>query len=140
MRQKDGFTLIELVVALAILVVASGLVIVRITGWSSRQALNSSARTLGNALRTWRERARTEETTYLFSLDEGRWQIAAGKEILRRGRLGSRESVEGGPITLVLSPRGILPATRMTLRNVSGERVSLVLGTLVNEIDYEEPR
>jgi prepilin-type N-terminal cleavage/methylation domain-containing protein len=140
MKRQAGFTLIELVVVLAILVVASGIVIVRITGWSSRQSLHSSARTLGNVIRTWRERARTEETAYILTLDENRYEIAAGKEILRRGKLGAGETFEGRPLTLALTPRGILPETRITLRNAPGERVTLVLGTLVNEIDYEEPR
>jgi prepilin-type N-terminal cleavage/methylation domain-containing protein len=140
MKREAGFTLIELAVALAILVIASGLVIVRVTGWSSRQALQASARTLGNTIRTWRERARTEETSYSLSMDGAAYQIAAGKEILRRGNLGSGVAFEGGPSTIALSPRGILPETRITLRNPSGERVTLVLGTLVNEIDYQEPR
>src|SRR4029078_5045819 len=38
--KRRGFTLIELTVVLAVLVIASGIVIVRVTGWSSRQALH----------------------------------------------------------------------------------------------------
>src|SRR5260221_7778040 len=140
MMRKGGFTLIELTVALAILVVASGFIIVRITGWSSRQSLHSSARALGNVIRIWRERARTEETAYTLTLEENRYQVAAGKEILRKGQLGSGETFESGPKTLALTSRGILPETRITLRNASGERVTLVLGALMNEIDYQEPR
>jgi len=140
MRRRTGFTLIELAVALAVLVVASGIVIVRVSGWSGRQTLHASARALGNAIRVWRERARAEETSYTLSLDEGKYQISVGGEVLRRGRLGGGESFEAAPASIVLTPRGILPETRITLRNTSGERVTLVLGTLVNEIDYEEPR
>jgi prepilin-type N-terminal cleavage/methylation domain-containing protein len=140
MKRRAGFTLIELTVALAILVVASGFIIVRIAGWSSRQSLHSSARALGNTIRTWRERARTEETAYTLTLEENRYQIAAGKEILRRGQLGSGETFESGPKPLIFTPRGFLPETRITLRNASGERVTLALGALVNEIDYQEPR
>lgn len=140
MKRRAGFTLIELTVAVAILVVASGFIIVRIAGWSSRQSLHSSARTLGNTIRMWRERARTEETTYQITFQEMRYQITAGKEILRQGQLGSGETFDSGPKTLALTPRGILPETRITLRNASGERVTLVVGALINEIDYQEPR
>jgi prepilin-type N-terminal cleavage/methylation domain-containing protein len=140
MKRKGGFTLIELVVALAVVVVASGIIIVRVTGWSSRQSLHSSARILGNTLRTWRERARAEETSYTLRLEENRYEIAAGKEMLRRGSLGRGESFEGGPTAVLLSPRGILPDTRIILRNREGERVVLVPGTLTNDIEYQEPR
>jgi prepilin-type N-terminal cleavage/methylation domain-containing protein len=136
-----GFTLIELTVVLAILVIASGFVIVRISGWSSRQALHSSARALGNTIRTWRERARTEEASYTLVLEESTYQISSGKEILRKGRLGGGESFESGkPAVMVFTPRGVLPETRLTIRNEHGERLTLVVGALVNEIDYQEPR
>jgi prepilin-type N-terminal cleavage/methylation domain-containing protein len=140
-RSQAGFTLIELVVVLAVLVIASGFVIVRISGWSSRQALNSSARALGNTIRTWRERARTEETSYTLVLEDRSYQIASGKEILRKGRLGGGETFESGkPAQLMFTPRGVLPETRLTIRNEHGERLTLVVGALVNEIDYQEAR
>jgi prepilin-type N-terminal cleavage/methylation domain-containing protein len=139
--RRSGFTLIELTVVLAVLVIAAGFVIVRVAGWSSRQALFSSARSLGNTIRTWRERARTEETTYRLLLDEHTYHIISGKDVLRKGSLRSGESFESGtPPSLSFTPRGFLPDTRLILRNEHGERVSLVLGTLVNDITYEEPR
>src|SRR5471032_2956496 len=103
MKRQVGFTLIELTVALAILVVASGFIIVRVVGWSSRQALHTSARALGNTIRTWRERARTEEVTYTLTLEESRYQIVLGKEILRRGQLGTGETFESAPKSLIFS-------------------------------------
>src|SRR5580765_2256657 len=110
MTRRGGFTLIELVVVLAVLVVASGFVIIRMTGWSSKQALQTSARSLGNAVRLWRERARTEEMTYVLELDEHSYKISSGKDVLRQGTLRTGESIEGGkPTSLRLSPRGVLP-------------------------------
>ena len=134
---RRGFTLIELVVVLAVVVIASGFVIVRVTGWSSRQSLNGSARALGNTIRVWRERARTEETSYTLSADAASWEIRAGKEVLRKGRLGGGESFEA-PAMLVFTPRGVLPETRIRIRNGHGETVAVVVGALVNEIDYQE--
>jgi len=137
--KRRGFTLIELTVVLAVLVIASGFVIVRVTGWSSRQALHSSARSLGNTIRVWRERARTEETTYTLVMDERSYHITAGKEILRKGSLRGSESFDSGkPVSIVFTPRGILPETRVTIRNGHGERVTLAVGALVNEIEYQE--
>jgi prepilin-type N-terminal cleavage/methylation domain-containing protein len=136
---RRGFTLIELVVVLAVLVVASGIVIVRVTGWSSRQSLHASGRAVGNTIRVWRERARTEEMTYTLVLDERTYQVSQGKEVLRMGRLGAGETFESvKAMTLAFTPRGILPETRVTLRNEHGERVTLVVGALLNEIDYKE--
>jgi prepilin-type N-terminal cleavage/methylation domain-containing protein len=138
---RAGFTLIELTVVLAVVVIASGFVIVRVSGWSSRQSLQSSARALGNTIRTWRERARTEETSYTLALEDRSYQISSGKEVLRKGRLGGGESFESlKPSMLVFTPRGVLPETRLTIRNEHGERLTLVVGALLNEIDYQEAR
>jgi prepilin-type N-terminal cleavage/methylation domain-containing protein len=137
--KRKGFTLIELVVVLAVLVIASGFVIVRVTGWSSRQSLHASARSLGNAIRVWRERARAEETTYVLAFEGRCWTIAAGKEVLRKGRLGGSEEFES-PASLTFTPRAILQESRIVIRNSHGERVALVVGALMNEIDYQEPR
>ena len=139
--KRRGFTLIELTVVLAVLVIASGFVIVRVTGWSSRQSLHSSARALGNTIRLWRERARAEEASYTLVMDERSYQIVAGKELLRKGSLGSGETFDSAkPVSLVFTPRGILPETRVILRNGHGEKVTLRIGALVNDIDYEETR
>ena len=43
------------------------------------------------------------------------------------------------PILLQLSPRGILPETRITLGNFAGEKVMLTLGSLANLVNYAEP-
>lgn len=137
--KRKGFTLIELVVVLAVLVIASGFVIIRVTGWSSRQSLHASARSLGNAIRIWRERARAEETTYVLAFEDRGWTIAAGKDVLRKGRLGGGEEFESSA-SMAFTPRGVLPESRIVIRNGHGERVALVVGALVNEIDYQEPR
>lgn len=157
--KRRGFTLVELTVVLAIIVVASGLIIARVGGWSSRQGLASSARTLGNMIRTYRERAELEEAPYLLALDldKGTWSVAPPtssvrvreSEAVAKGglrqdqrfgvvRVGGLE--QSGSIALRLAPRGILPKTEITIENGAGEKVRLILGTLTSEVEYDEAR
>jgi len=138
--KERGFTLIELTIVLAILVIVSGVLITRLPGWSSRQALRSSARVLGNTIRTWRERARADETPYSLEFSGGSYQVLLGNEVLRKGRLGEGEEFESDvPRSLILRARGILPKTPLTIQNRRGERITIVPGVLINEIEYQEP-
>jgi len=130
-------TLIELTVALSILVVASGLLVLRVSGWTSRQSLHASARAVGNVIRAWRERARVEETTYTMECEGRTYRILSGKEVVRRGSLPPSQSFER-PIGIAFGPRGVLPETRIRIVGSSGEEVTLILGAAANEIDYSE--
>jgi prepilin-type N-terminal cleavage/methylation domain-containing protein len=138
--KRRGFTLIELVIVLAVIVVASGVLIFRVTGWSSRQKLESSARTLGNTIRTWREKARSDEQTYVLRIEPGSYTIIVPpEEVLRRGKLGAGEEFErGAPASIAFTPRGVLPETRLTIRNSRGERIQVILRALINEVDYAD--
>jgi prepilin-type N-terminal cleavage/methylation domain-containing protein len=154
---RAGFTLIELSVALAIAVVVTGIVVVRVEGWSSRQELRNSARALGNVIRTYREKAQFEERPYLLVLDpeagtygvrvpaEGPWP--SREEEIRKGRLGPGRSFKkitiGGieakeTVTLLFGTRGILPETQIVVRNTQDEEIRLVVGALTNEVTYAE--
>ncbi len=152
-----GFTLIELSVALAIAIVVTGVVIVRVGGWSSRQELRNSARALGNVIRTYREKAQLEERPYLLVLDreggtygvripaEGPWP--SREEEVRKGRLGPGRSFKritiGGvdaqdKVVLLFGTRGILPETQIVVRDTQDEEILLVVGALTNEVTYAE--
>lgn len=156
--KRKGFTLLELTVVLALVVVIAGVVIVRVDGWSSRQALRGSARTLGNVIQLYRGKAELEERTYLLTLEmgSGRYRVdekgqgaggAATPEALRTGSLGSGRSFERvmmgetllpSPVVLVLGPRGVLGNIRIAIANRDKEQVTLALGVLENDIDYVE--
>jgi prepilin-type N-terminal cleavage/methylation domain-containing protein len=153
MSRRAGFTLIELSIALAIAVVLGGLVIVRVGGWSARQELHASARALGNAIRTWREKAELEERPFILVLDRenGRWRVEA-RGVLTRDKVAEGQLREGqgfgrvlaekvelaDPVSLVLDARGILPEIRIEL--LSGkEKVFVRLEPFLNEVAYEDP-
>ena len=156
-RFRTGFTLIELTVALSIAVVVMGLVVVRVEGWSSKQTLRTTARRLGNTIRTFREKARLEETGYLLTLnlDKNDYKIeplyknplSYGRKTLRTGSLPGGQSfgkVLMGeielqtPVAIPFTERGVLPELSVTIVNGHGEEVTLTLGALTNEVTYEE--
>jgi len=85
MKQPRGFTLIELSMALAVLVIVSGLVIVRAGGWGPRQRAISAARTIGNTLSHYRELARNEERLYAYVLDGDAGRISIYAPVERQG-------------------------------------------------------
>lgn len=153
MSRRAGFTLIELAVALAIAVVLGGLVIVRVGGWSARQELRASARALGNAVRTWREKAELEERAYVLVLDRerSRWRVEAAEgqalEAVAGGKLGEGQAfgkmLAGkvelvDPVKLLFDSRGILPEIRIEIL-AGEEKVVLRIEPVVNEVAYEEP-
>lgn len=159
MRKERGFTLIELTVALAIGVVLSGIVIVRVDGWSSGATLRSKARGLGNLICTYREKAQLEESVYVLEIDleKGTYlvtvvdedDLAGAPELIRKGSLGARRSFgpalvdgveEKKALALVFDARGILPETQLAITNEEKETITLVLGALVNEVGYVEKK
>lgn len=156
---RKGFTLIELTMALTVMAVLAGMVVVRVDGWSSRQALHGSARTLGTLIRTWREKAELEERPYAVTLDPDKGiyriddplRLGFGGELekLREGRLKAgqafaRLEVSGvewkGPLRLSLAPHGILPDIQLILTNEDKVRVRITLRSLTNDVDYQEIR
>jgi prepilin-type N-terminal cleavage/methylation domain-containing protein len=151
MKSQSGFTLIELVVALAIIVVITGLVIVRVDGWSSRQALHASARALGNAIRLYREKAQEDEETCTLrlELDRATYSVTAAGQTLRRGKLGvgqsfgkayAGEDEVSTPVILNLGPRGLVPEVTIAIENSAGEKVTLKVSAMANEVTYAEAK
>ena len=155
---RRGFTLIELAVALSLVVVVTGLVVVRVDGWSSRQKLRTSARRLGNTIRFYREMAQLHEEVYGVSLDleGGTYKVLALEERtffgkpakIREGRLSSGQKFGSvligeiemaSPFMMILGPRGVLPEIQIGIENGSDELVILTVEALVNEVGYEEP-
>ena len=149
---RSGFTLIELTIALSIAVVLAGVVLVRVDGWSPRQELNTSARALGNTIRTWREKAQLEESVYILQIDrdKGTWKVfeifsEGVRQPVREGKLLSGQVFEKfmsgeeeitGPVVLRFGPRGFLFPLEIILANEAGDEVVLSVDPLVNEVGY----
>jgi len=141
MRKSRGFTLIELTIVLAVVVVLSGILVLRIGGWSSRQSLNASARSLGNSLRLVRGRAEVDERPYRLLIEGSTWKgLAHSGELVTRGKLSSGQEFEPGPAELRFDGRGIALPARLAIRNGSGERVVIVVSALSNTVEYHEAK
>jgi len=148
-RRNAGFTLVELAVALSIAVVIAGVILVRVDGWSSKERLRSGARTLGNLIRLYRERAQSEEVIYVLRIDRdhGIYRIAMGDETLREGRLGTALSfgkvLSAGaevkdPVSVSFGPRGLLPELGITIENSDREKITIRVESFLNEVRYVE--
>ena len=135
---RRGFTLIELAIALSIIVVLSSVLVLRVTGWTPRQSLQASARAAGNSIRTWRERAMTDERTYRLSFAGNGWTVTDGAgEIVGRGRLPADHAFDEA--SLSFDRRGVSASSGVTLRSAAGA-IRIRPQSVLNEIDYSEAR
>ncbi len=140
MKRRAGFTLIELTVVLAVVVVLSGFLIVRVTGWSPRQSLNASTRAFGGALRVWRERARFDESSCRIAWKGNAWTVSSAVgDRLGGGTLGASQSFEDAG-ELVFDRRGVAAPRWIWLRHSTGPRVAVVVDALLGDVRYEDPR
>jgi type II secretory pathway pseudopilin PulG len=154
-----AFTLVEITIALSLLVVLMSLVVVRMSFGSARQQTISAARSLGNLLGTYREKAMTEERLYALHLDLDTGQYAIycllernaaalnGLKPLKSGRLtlplafgkvfvGNVQVPS--PVTLFLDPKGIVPDVRIEVVCANGPVVAICPDVFANENDYVE--
>jgi prepilin-type N-terminal cleavage/methylation domain-containing protein len=159
MSVRRGFTLIELTVALALATILMGLVIVRFSWGSPRQQAIAEARKLGNLIRTFRERAQSEEREYALRIDppNGRYEVLSvddrSPEALskakpvREGALSDRMQMkvlaEGSrelptPAVLYFNRHGVLPEISIQLTYGAGSTVTMKPNPLLNEVVYEE--
>lgn len=155
MKSARGFTLIELTMALAVLVVVSGLVIVRAGGWGPRQRVISAARSIGNTVSHYREMARHEERIYalVFDVDTKRISIYAPQErqpsSLTSSTLIRTIEVPSGiefkcqtlnttnPLVLYLDRKGVVP--ELSIEVQQGEyRIRVHADPIVNLVTYDE--
>jgi len=157
--RPPAFTLVELTIVLALMAIVMGLVVVRFSWGSPRQAVIGEARRLGCLLQTYREKARVEERLYALRLDleTGGYEVLQPQERTEKAfadaprvrsaaldpavhfgpvMFGSRQAIS--PVTFFLDAKGILPAVSIEVAHRRGQKVVLKPDTLVNEVVYDE--
>ncbi|MEW6077240.1 MAG: GspH/FimT family pseudopilin [Thermodesulfobacteriota bacterium] len=95
-RYPGGFTLLELIVVLAIISLMSALIVPRLSGPLGNLELKTTARTISASLRYARSRAAAEKTVYaaLFDLDKNRLVIVDPPLTMGDFRVNHRVTME----------------------------------------------
>lgn len=154
---QRGFTVIELTVVLALVAVASTLVIVRLDFGSSRQKLINDARKLGNLICTIRARAVADDCLYRIILrSDNANYLVEKQDVTSTARFRTLEvrALSAGvvfdrviqqnqearfPVTLYFDGRGVLLPTTITLTEpTNGLRIAVSPLPIANEVDYDE--
>ena len=131
---RDGFTLLEVVVTLGVVALAAGIVVPRLVGLRG-MAVDVAARRLADALTLARDRAILggRPVRLVIDLDAGRWTAPEDAATLPAGvRLrgvatGGRPTVREGAVTLELGPDGDTMPTRVEFWSDHGRGASVVL-------------
>lgn len=140
-RQDKGFTLIELVVVLVILGVASAVVFPRLEGVFSDDYLGSSARALVGMIRHAQSQAAItgKEKTLYYDLDKGKyWTAEPGEEGeieakrylpegIRFQSIITRKRINEGIASSRFSPQGWVEKTSIQLKNEKGEELFIYI-------------
>lgn len=114
-RISTGFTLIEMLVALAVIALLLGLVVTHGPVRSQRLELDAAARRVAGALRMARSRAIEQERTVVFALDASGYHLDRDALTTWSGDVSS-----AGNRLVVFTPDGGSSGARIVLRN--GER------------------
>lgn len=154
-----GFTILELLIALTLMVVLMGLVVIRLGFGSSRQQTIDAARKLGNLVSTYREKAMTDECLYAIRLDSATGQYTVFRPAERNaalldastpiktrslqapiqfGKIRTQGVELPAPVTIFFDARGILPDISIEIASGTGALVVLRPDPIVNEVRYDE--
>lgn len=154
-----GFTIVELTIVLALVVVMMGLVVVRFNWGGPRDALIAEARKLGRLIATYREKAISEERPYALTLDlnAGRYFVtqpgdsntqavqqarplidALLPQKIRMVSISARSQPLTSPVTVYLDPHGIMQDLKIKLGIETGQVIVVHPDPLTNEVTYDE--
>jgi general secretion pathway protein H len=144
-RTTGGFTLVELVVVLAVLAVVTAFVLPSIRRGSDGLQVRSAAGRVASLLREARQRAVTQRRPTRVALQPGHHAVAlawdGSDETLRRVELSERlrlEAATGGE-TLTFSPRGLVRDARWVVEGPSGRRLVVEVHGLTGRIAVAAP-
>jgi type II secretory pathway pseudopilin PulG len=159
MNRKAGFTIVELTIVLALIIVVMGLVIVRFDWGSQRQRVIAEARKIGRAIATYREKAIDEQRPYAMTMDlnENHYLVvhptdssvqavqqcrpvldSAVPQPMRIVAVTAQNKALTSPVMIFFDPRGIMPELRIELGIEKGPTVVLRTDTLANEVYYDD--
>lgn len=140
MRGRAGFTLIEIVVVLAILAVATALVLPSVGRGTESAQLRSQAGRIAAVLREARLQAVTQRHATRVSLDRARNTVTltAGDPDRPLRELsvpaGVRVSVATGGETLAFSSRGMTRETRWLVEAAGGRRLAIDVDAVTGRV------
>jgi prepilin-type N-terminal cleavage/methylation domain-containing protein len=126
--EKNGFSIIELVVVLALMAVIAAVALPRWTSWLPAYALNNSTRQVQSELHYIKMRAAAENVSFQLAYVQG----SASYTIERDTKaLTTKPLAAGTTITkegsISFSPRGTASANRIRLRNINGSCKQIVV-------------
>ena len=145
-RAAPGYTLLELVVVLAVMAVVSSVAIVRLDSVLPKYRLRAAARNLGNSVRWWRVAALTRDEPCIIVIDTDSrqyWLEAGGEIYLRRtlpdGTAFAALSVGGnesqGRISVPIEPSGAIP--QLVVSVTDGQKsITVEAHPLLNKVEY----
>ena len=126
--KENGFSIVELVVVLALMAVITAIALPRWTSWLPGYALNNSTRQIQSELHHIKMRAAAENVSFQLAYVQG----SAAYTIERDAKaLTTKPLAAGTTITkegsILFSPRGTASANRIRLRNTNGSCKQIVV-------------
>jgi prepilin-type N-terminal cleavage/methylation domain-containing protein len=157
-KHPRGFTLLELTIVLALIVLTFGLVIVRFDFGSDRQRLIHEGRKIGNLIENYREQAMSMEQVFVLTIDKdgGTYEVKQPPSVTSKA-IASAKTLHAGalpntcafvqiaregtnlpsPALIKFTPKGVLPATMIRISGPSGG-ITMKIDPLQTAVTYDE--
>lgn len=116
---SSGFSLIELLIGIAIMAILAGLAMPSFQAWLQNTQIRNAAESVQNGLQRARAEAVARNTNVAFTLGtDSSWTISA---VTPASLIEQRLSTEGSKdVTVMVSPVAVPPLTTVTFNNFGG--------------------